>query len=53
MKKKQRRAILYGIEAILTPFGIIAIILELPSKGLDKLYDCLKTKFRVYDYDPD
>lgn len=53
MKKKYRRAVLYSIEAILTPFMAIAIILELPCKGLDKLYDWLKTKLRVYDTDPD
>lgn len=53
MKKKHRRAVLYGIEAILAPFIVIAIILELPCKGLDKLYDWLKTKLRVYDNDPD
>lgn len=62
MKKKYRKAICYSIGTIwliiLSPILILGIIGECMAKlfeWLCKLFpaDWLKSKLRVYDYDPD
>lgn len=57
MKKKHRRAVcftLIGIPYIITlPFMGIGWAMEKLAIGLWNYSDWLKTKLRVYDYDPD
>lgn len=57
MKKKYRRAVcfmLIGIPYIITlPFMCIGWAMEKLANGLCNYSDWLKTKLRVYDYDPD
>lgn len=63
MKKKHRRAVCFAIGWIwlilLSPIMILGIIGELSGKLFEWLClrvfpsDWLKTKLRVYDYDPD
>lgn len=57
MKKKHRRAVYVGLTII--PLFVsflflgISIILNYVPKAYIKYEDWLKTKLRVYDYDPD
>lgn len=57
MKKKYRRAVcftLIGIPYIITlPFMGIGWLMEQLASGLWNYSEWLKTKLRVYDYDPD
>ncbi len=57
MKKKHRRTVystLIGIPYIITlPFMGIGWAMEKLAIGLSNYSEWLKTKLRVYDYDPD
>lgn len=50
MKKKHRRAVYDVIVRIITP---IDCIFYYPATWIWKFTNWLKTKLRVYDYDPD
>lgn len=60
MKKKYRRAICFSLYCLLfimaLPFGLLGLIgtiLAQPMLLIGKAGEWLKTKLRVYDYDPD
>lgn len=57
MKKKHRRAVYIGMTiiplSIAYLFLLISIAIEIVPKCYVKYSNWLKTKLRVYDYDPD